>query len=93
MILILVFLLIDSPSLSFNESFIEPLPPIEFAGDFPIFNATIDCSPGFSASLAVNITSNSTAQVNLGIIAAGKLVPFEIEQFAVVAGEYGRHEY
>ena len=92
MILILVFLLIDSPSLSFNESFIEPLPPIEFAGDFPIFNATIDCSPGFSASLAVNITSNSTAQVNLGIIAAGKLVPFEIEQFAVVAGEYSRHE-
>ena len=73
----------------FNKTESKDLPPVSLVGDFPIFNQSVDCSSNTKASLAVNVNSNSTAQVKLGVVAAGKLLPFQIDEFAVVTGEYG----
>ena len=71
---------------SFNETLTKPLPPISVVGEFPIVEASIDCSDAFKASLAVNVASDSSAQVKVGVVAAGKLLPFQIDQFAVITG-------
>lgn len=80
--------LLSEFSVPFNKTESKDLPPISIVGDFPVVNGSVDCSSDFKASLAVDISSNSNAQVGLSVVAAGKLLPPSLDEFALVTGKY-----
>ncbi|TDL21237.1 hypothetical protein BD410DRAFT_771726 [Rickenella mellea] len=70
---------------SFSQNVSTTLPPIDVNKNFPVFNASVQCGPA-SAKIDINANAKAHAQVTLGVVAAGTLVPPSITQFATYTG-------
>ena len=55
--------------------------------DFTIFSQNLSCS-GVTAGLEVGIDTNINAQVTVGVIVQGSLIPPEVSDFAMYAGSW-----
>lgn len=59
--------------------------PININQNFPLFNDSINCGE-VDASVNINADVSVYAQVDLGIVAAGTLVPPSFSEFAIYSG-------
>ena len=69
----------------FNKNISTTLPAINIDKDFTIFSQNLSCS-GVTAGLEVDIDTNINAQVTVGVIVQGSLIPPEVSDFAMYAG-------
>ena len=68
-------------SLNINESI--SLPPVNIDKSFNLLNATLDCGSNAKAELSLDVHPIVHAQVLVGVVATGHLIPPSISDFAV----------
>ncbi|TDL21134.1 hypothetical protein BD410DRAFT_868623 [Rickenella mellea] len=80
----------DIFSNSFDKNIRTTVPPIDINQKFPIFNTSTQCSgtSGASAAASVNINADAKvhAEITLGVVASGTLLPPIVDSFSLVAG-------
>lgn len=82
LVLILIYIHKD-----FNKTFSTTLPPIDIDQKFNLFNKTLSGSSNNQASITIDVEAKVDAQVTLGVVIAGSLVPRNITEFALFASE------
>lgn len=76
----------------FNKTLDKQLPPIDFNKSANLFNASVSCPASatnpaaFDASVSVDVAGNVHAVVDLGVAAAGTIIPPKVSHFALIAG-------
>jgi uncharacterized protein YjbJ (UPF0337 family) len=69
-----------------DKTFNNTLPPIDINKSFNIVNAAIDCGAVGKVSLKVDANTKAHADVNVGVVVAGTLVPPKFDTFSLTAG-------
>lgn len=72
---------------SFNKNISTTLPPISVNKDFPVFSQNISCSQNVNAGINIDLDAKVDAQVTVGVVAKGKLIPPSVSEFAMFAGK------
>lgn len=72
---------------SFNKNISTTLPPISVNKDFPVFSQNISCSQNVNAGIKIDLDAKVDAQVTVGVVANGKLIPPSVSEFAMFAGK------
>ncbi|KAL5497716.1 hypothetical protein ACEPAH_2647 [Sanghuangporus vaninii] len=75
--------LIDSLLGDFNKTKSTDLPPINIDQSFNIFNTTLSCSANEEAKLSVDVNAKLNAEVTIGAVLAGSLIPPKIKEFGL----------
>ncbi|KAL5478586.1 hypothetical protein ACEPAI_2770 [Sanghuangporus weigelae] len=75
--------LIDSLLGDFNKTKSTDLPPINIDQSFNIFNTTLSCSANEEAKLSVDVNAKLNAEVTIGTVLAGSLIPPKIKEFVL----------
>ncbi|KAI0037499.1 hypothetical protein FA95DRAFT_94316 [Auriscalpium vulgare] len=76
----------------FNKTLSETLPPIDFDKPFNLFNTSIDCPANqfvpaaFSAKVSVDVEAKMHAVIQVGVVAAGTVIPPKITEIGVFGG-------
>ncbi|TDL21133.1 hypothetical protein BD410DRAFT_750102 [Rickenella mellea] len=70
---------------SFNKTISSNLPPIDINKSFPVFSSSLSCG-GKSATIDINANAKAHAQVTLGVVAAGTLIPPKLSEIATYTG-------
>ncbi|KAL5520933.1 hypothetical protein ACEPAF_2936 [Sanghuangporus sanghuang] len=78
--------LIDSFLGDFNKTKSTDLPPINIDQSFNIFNTTVSCSTNEQAKLSVDVNAKLNAEVTIGAVLAGSLIPPKIKEFGLFSG-------
>ncbi|TDL21321.1 hypothetical protein BD410DRAFT_724403 [Rickenella mellea] len=70
---------------SFNNTLSKALPPIDISKAFPIFSTTLPCA-GTTTKIDISANAKAHAQISLGVVAAGTLVPPVMTEIATYTG-------
>ncbi|KAI0056899.1 hypothetical protein BV25DRAFT_1864173 [Artomyces pyxidatus] len=80
---------------SFNKTLTQSLPPVNIDKSATLLNTNINCPAdqfnpaSFSASANINVEAKVNAVVQLGVVAAGTVVPPKISEIGIFAGLNG----
>lgn len=72
----------------FDKNISTNLPPISVDKDFPIFSQNISCAQVVNAGIEIDLDAKVDAQVTVGVVAQGSLIPPSVTEFAMFAGEH-----
>ncbi|EJD01947.1 uncharacterized protein FOMMEDRAFT_20739 [Fomitiporia mediterranea MF3/22] len=75
--------IIDSLFGDFNQTKSTDLPPINIDQKFNIFNKTLSCSAQEQAKLSVDVDAKVNAQVTIGAVLAGSIIPPKVKEFGL----------
>lgn len=70
----------------FDKNISTNLPPISVDKDFPIFSQNISCAQVVNAGIKIDLDAKVDAQVTIGVVAQGSLIPPSVTEFAMFAG-------
>jgi hypothetical protein len=80
---------------SFSKNLSSTIPPIDVNKDFPLLDASVDCSgsvggasAGLSASIKSDLRAKANAVVTVGASANGTIIPPSISEFVMFAGMF-----
>jgi hypothetical protein len=76
---------------AFNKSASSKPIPVDFSGEKNLFHTNIKCpikAVTSSASVSVDVGANVHASIVIGVVAAGRLFPPKITEFALDFGVY-----
>lgn len=72
----------------FDKNISTNLPPISVDKDFQIFSQNISCAQVVSAGIEIDLDAKVDAQITIGVVAQGSLIPPSVTEFAMFAGEH-----